>query len=136
MQQRQNKSQENRLVPRLLQKDSRYCPSVKKVPVCPKIQQWYGPPWKSAQKAHKDHIDSRSGQAEYSSNKGLTGRIRLSVMPIRIKVPDRIINGRSTGTIFSYQSFSPNAAYARLREECVRIQQVITTKNRFRIFFS
>ena len=41
---------------------------------------------------------------------GLTGRIRLSVMPIRIKVPDRIINGRSTGTIFSYQRFNPRAA--------------------------
>ena len=55
---------------------------------------------------------------------------------MRINVPDRIINGRSTGTIFSYQSSRPKAAYARLKEECVRIQQIITTKKQIPdIFF-
>ena len=70
------------------------------------------------------------------SNKGCTGRIRLFTSPMRINVPDRIINGRSTGTIFSYQSSRPKAAYARLKEECVRMQQVITTKKQIPdIFF-
>ena len=44
--------------------------------------------------------------------------------PMRINVPERIINGKRAGIIRSYQSCSPVAASERLKVECVRIQYV------------
>ena len=58
---------------------------------------------------HGTHVSAMiagSGAASGGIFKGIAPGSRI----LGIKVLDRIINGRSTGTIFSYQRFRPKAA--------------------------
>lgn len=108
---------------------------LQKVPVCRENQQWYGLPWEI-----RTEIPSGSHRFQvWTDEIFFKQRVYRSDQTVYQSHADQCSRQdhkrKKHRHHFSYQSSRPKAAYARLKEECVRMQQVITTKNRFRIFF-